>query len=144
MTFLYFIPFKKYQILTWCNSQFQQTFWVKGEKLGGIFLGRGFFFGGGEFFWGGFLPHFFSSTNLLVRVKLGYPPNFNFLGKPLLVEKYVEGRKRRRKKIMPSLVATTYALARKPYVITHYVRTNDLWEKEIYAIQNIITDSRVA
>ena len=37
-------------------------------------------------------------TNLLVRVKLGYPPNFNFLGKPLLVEKYVEGRNKERKR----------------------------------------------
>ena len=36
--------------------------------------------------------------NLLVRVKLGYPPNFNFLGKPLLGEKYVEGKKKERKK----------------------------------------------
>ena len=34
----------------------------------------------------------------LVRVKLGYPPNFNFLDKPLLGEKYVEGKKERRKK----------------------------------------------
>ena len=34
--------------------------------------------------------------NLLVRVKLGHPPNFNFLGKPLLGEKYVEGRKRKK------------------------------------------------
>ena len=31
---------------------------------------------------------------ILVRVKLGYPPNFNFLGKPLLGKKYVEGRKK--------------------------------------------------
>ena len=34
-----------------------------------------------------------SLTNLLVRVKLGSPPNFNFLGKPLLGEKYVEEKK---------------------------------------------------
>ena len=34
----------------------------------------------------------------IVRVKLGYPPNFNFLGKPLLVEKYVHGKKKERKK----------------------------------------------
>ena len=57
--------------------------------------------------------------NLLVRVKLGYPPNFNFLGKPLLGEKYVEGKRRKKKeerkkeeRIMLSLVATTSALAR--------------------------------
>ena len=81
---------------------------------------------------GGPLPHFFSSENLLVRVKLSHPPNFNFLGKPLLGEKYVEGKKERKKKkkkerIMPSLVATTSALARKPCVSTHYVRTK-IWE----------------
>ena len=35
---------------------------------------------------------------LLVRVKLGYPPNFNFLGKPLLGEKYVEGKKKEERK----------------------------------------------
>ena len=55
----------------------------------------------------------------------------NFLGKPFLGEKYVEGRKKERKKkkeeerrIMPSLVATTSTPARKPFVRTHYVRTN--------------------
>ena len=36
--------------------------------------------------------------NLLVRVELGYPPNFNFLGKPLLGEKYVEGRRKKEEK----------------------------------------------
>ena len=64
--------------------------------------------------------------NLLVGVNLGYPPNFNFLGKPFLVEKYVEGRKKERKKkerIMPSLVATTFALAHTTFMRTHYVRT---------------------
>ena len=51
-----------------------------------------------------------------------------FLGKPLLGEKYGEGKRRKRKKeerIMTSLVATTSALARKPCVSTHYVRTNN-------------------
>ena len=48
----------------------------------GIFLGR--FFGGG----GGVL-----GAGFFFGVKLGYPPNFNLLGKPLLVEKYVEGKK---------------------------------------------------
>ena len=47
---------------------------------------------------GGALTPFFFSENLLVRVKLGYPPNFNFLGKPLLGEKYAEGKRRRKKK----------------------------------------------
>ena len=75
-----------------------------------------------------FLPHFFC-TNLPVNVKLGYPPNFYFLGKPLLGEKYVEGRRKqerkkegRRRRIMPSLVATTSTPARKPFVRTHYTR----------------------
>ena len=73
-------------------------------------------------FRGGPLPIFFG-TNLLVRVNLGYPLNFNFLGKPLLGEKYLEGKKkekeRRKRRIMPSLVATTSALAWKPCVSTH-------------------------
>ena len=50
--------------------------------------------GGGNCFGGGPLPHFFG-TNLLVRVKSGYPLNFNFLGKPHLGEKYVEGKKKK-------------------------------------------------
>ena len=48
-------------------------------------------------FFGGPLPHFFC-TNLLVWVKFGYLPNFNFLGKPLLGEKYVEGKKKKERK----------------------------------------------
>ena len=36
-------------------------------------------------------------------------------------------RKKERKIIMPSLVATTSTLARKPCVRTHYVRTNGLF-----------------
>ena len=44
---------------------------------------------------GGSLTPFFFGTNLLVRVKLGYPPNFNFLDKPLLGEKYLEGRRKK-------------------------------------------------
>ena len=50
------------------------------------------------FFWGaggdGVPYPILSCTNLLVRIKFGYPPNFNFLGKPLLGEKTVEGRKK--------------------------------------------------
>ena len=42
----------------------------------------------------GSLTPFFVGENLLVRVKLGHPPNFNFLGKPLLGEKYVHGKKK--------------------------------------------------
>ena len=78
----------------------------------GFFGGRGFFFGWGPY------PILFC-TNLLV--KLGYPPNFNFLGKPLLGEKYVEGKKKKEeeRRIMPSLLATMC-------VCTHYVRTNTL------------------
>ena len=52
---------------------------------------------GGRGFWGGRgpLPNFLC-TNLLVRVKLGYPPNFNFLGQLEVPLKYVHGRKRRK------------------------------------------------
>ena len=66
----------------------------RGDFLGG----GGFFWSGGFFFGGGALTPFFCVKIFLVRVKLGHPPNFNFLGKPLLGEKYVEGRKRKRKK----------------------------------------------
>ena len=44
------------------------------------------------------------------------------IGKPLLGEKNVEGKKE--EKIMPSLVATTSALVRTTCVQTHYIRTN--------------------
>ena len=50
---------------------------------------------------GGPLPYFFC-MNLLVRVKLGYPPNFNFLGKPLLGEKYVEEKKKKKVQTYPT------------------------------------------
>ena len=54
----------------------------QGIFLGGgdFVLGRGFFWGGGFFFGGGALTPFFFCTNLLVRVKLGYTPNFTALG----------------------------------------------------------------
>ena len=55
--------------------------------------------------------------NLLVRAKLGYTPNITAL------KVYVEGKKEEGK-IMPSLGATTSALALKPCVRTHYIRTN--------------------
>ena len=58
----------------WAGGFFD-FFWV-----GEFFLGRGIFF--------------------LVRIKLGYPPNFKFLGKPLLGEKYVEGKKKIEKNIV--------------------------------------------
>ena len=52
--------------------------------------------------------------------------NFKIIGKPLLGEKYVEERKRKKEeRIMPSLVATTSALARTTCVRMHYVRTNE-------------------
>ena len=63
-------------------------------------MGVGFFF-----LVGGSLTPFFFCENLLVRVKLGHPPNFNFLGKP------PSGRKVR---------------GRKPCVRTHYVRTKSI------------------
>ena len=59
------------------------------------------------------LPHFFCE-NLLVRVKLGHPPNFNFLGKPLLGEKYVEGKKKKMKETVSEHALRSHQL----YVIT--------------------------
>ena len=49
-----------------------------------------------NFFWGGVPYPIFFCENLLVRVKLGPPPIVNFLGKPLLGEKYVEGKKKKK------------------------------------------------
>ena len=75
----------------------------------------------------GEIPPICFAKNLLVRVKLGHPPNFNFLGKSLLGEKYVEGRRKRRKrkkkKNNAKFSGTTSALARKLCVSTHYFRT---------------------
>ena len=62
----------------------------------GILWGQGIF-GGREFFRRGITYPIFFCTNLIVRVKLDYPPNINFLGKPLLGERYVEGRKKKKK-----------------------------------------------
>ena len=52
----------------------------------------------GPFFGGWSLTPFLFSMNLLVRVKLGYPPYFNFLGKPLLGEKERKKKEEGRKK----------------------------------------------
>ena len=59
------------------------------------------------------------------------PPEFH-LPRQTPSGRKVRGRKERRKKkkkerIMPSLVATTSALTRKPCVRTHYVCTNYCW-----------------
>ena len=52
---------------------------------------------------------------------------------PSLGEKYVEGKKERT--IMLSLVATTSTPARKPFVRTHYVRTNNAKFSGHYVLQ---------
>ena len=78
-----------------------------------FFSSREFFFGGGS------LTPFFFCENLLVRVKLGHPLNFNFLGKPLLGENYVEGKRKKERRIMPILVATMSASTRTTFVRTH-------------------------
>ena len=48
------------------------------------------------------------------------PPNFNFLGKPLFGEKYVEGKKE--EGIMPSLVVTMSALASTTFCMNLLIR----------------------
>ena len=52
---------------------------------------------------------------------------FKIIGKPILGKKYVEGRRKKeekeRKRIMPSLVATTSALARTTCMHMRYVHT---------------------
>ena len=72
-------------------------FFGRGIFWAGDFFGAGGFCGGGGFLFGGEgfpLPNCFFAQIFY----LGYPPNFNFLGKPLLGEKYVEGKRRRKKK----------------------------------------------
>ena len=76
-------------------------------------------------FWGGFPYPIFFCANLLVRVKLGYSPEFQ-LPRSFVSALKVRGRKERKKmegRIMPSLVATTSALAHTMCVRTFYVRT---------------------
>ena len=53
------------------------------------------------------------------------------IGKPLLGEKYVEGKKKE-ERIMPSLVATTSALARTTCVHTQYFRNNFVYLFEVW------------
>ena len=93
-----------------------------------------FFWGEGGIILGGvgddflFFPYpIFFCTNLLVRVKLGYPPNFNILGKLLRGEKFVLGRrkKKKEKRIMPSLVATTFALTRTTFTPTKCLQSTE-------------------
>ena len=78
--------------------------------------------------WG--VPYPIFCMNLLCWVKLGYPPNFNFLGIPLLGEKYVEGRKKeeRKKKEIKKKNNAKFSghyicLAHKTCVRMHFVRT---------------------
>ena len=98
------------QILSWGQKNFHTNFYLPSfgiDDLKFVFWKTTFMttpnfvneiiflIGGGDFFlWRGSLPNF--CTNLLVRVELGYPPNVNFLCKPLLGEKYVDGKKKRK------------------------------------------------
>ena len=82
-------------------------------------------------------PPFFCA-NLLVRVKLGYPPNFNFLGKPLLGEKYVEGRRKRRKRKNNAKFSGHYVF---PH--THNVRAHALPSHQQTSVQLYIEHTRV-
>ena len=64
---------------------------------------------------------------ILVRVKLGYPPNFNFLGKPLLVEKYVERKRkkeRKKKKKNNAKFSGHYVCPRTETVREHALRSH--------------------
>ena len=60
---------------------------------------------------------------------------FKIIGKPLLGEKYAEGKKERRKKkrriIMPSLVATMSALTHTHNVRAHALRSDQLLKYKI-------------
>ena len=83
-------------------------------------------------FFGGGVPYpIFFCANLLVRVKLGYPPNFNFLGKPLLGEKYVHGKKKERKKKKNNAkFSGHYVYPRTETVRAHALRSHQHINKE--------------
>ena len=55
---------------------------------------------------------------------LGHPPNFNFLGKPLLGEKYVEERKKERKKKNNAKFSGHYVYPRTETVRAHALRSH--------------------
>ena len=71
-------------------------------------------------------PNYFC-MHLLVKVKLGYSPNFNFLGKHLLGEKNVEGKKkerRRKKKKNNAKFSGHYVCPRTETVREHALRSH--------------------
>ena len=86
------------------------------------------------FCWGGGPYHIFFCANLLVRVKLGYPPNFNFLGKHLLGEKYVEEKKKKEKE-----------RKNNAKFIGHYVRprTHNMRAHALRSHQNIMLQIKI-
>jgi len=68
---------------------------------------------------GGSITPFFC-TNPLVGVKLGYPPNFNFLGHLEVPLKYVHGRKRKNN----AKFSGHYVRPRMHNVRTHALRSH--------------------
>ena len=96
-------------------------------------MGAGDLFGAGDFFGGGSLTPFLFCTNLLVRVKLGYPPNLNFLGKPLLGEKYMEGKKKKNN----AKFSGHYVCPRMQNVRAHALRSHQFMGLELWARESI-------
>ena len=68
--------------------------------------------------WGNISLH----VKILVRVKLGHPPEFQLPRQPHSGRK-IRAWKKKEERIMPSLLATTSALTCTPCVRTHYIRT---------------------
>ena len=87
-------------------------------------------------FWGGVPYPIFLGTNLLVRDKLGYPPNFNFLGKPLMGEKYVEGKKKKKNN---AKFSGHYFGPRMETVRAHALRSH---QKQLYGSFSVTTNYR--
>ena len=95
------------------------------------------------FFLGGGAPSpIFLGENLLVRVKLGHPPNFNFLGKPLLGEKYVHGKKkeeeRKKKKKNNAKFSGHYVCPRMHNIRAHALRLHQFDQLTCFNYKNIL------
>ena len=91
-----------------------------------IIFWNNLFSGGIYIFLGGGFPYLIFCTNLLFWVKLGYPPYFSFLGKPLLGEKYVEGKRKKKEEERKNNAKSSghYVCPRTHNVCAHTLRSH--------------------
>ena len=83
-----------------------------------------------------------TKLGIIILLKLGggpslHPPNFNFLGKPLLGEKYVEGKKnkeRKRRKNNNAKFSGHYVCPRTHNVAPHALRSHQYCTTAKYSL----------